>query len=237
MACLLFTKHSSSTALTDHNYVNQNHMNPLEKFNAAISSLPLVAILRGVQASEAVAIGQALVEGQWTLIEVPLNSPLPLDSIAKLAASQPNALIGAGTVLTVADVRNVHAAGGHMVVSPNFDAQVVRATRDLGMLSLPGVITPSEAFGALQAGANGLKLFPAEMISPAVVKAMRAVLPPEVKLLPVGGINAADMAVWRKAGVSGFGIGSALYKPGMTAEQVKERAQGFAAAWAGTLAA
>ena len=204
-------------------------------FQAALKNLPLIAILRGVQPSEAVAMGQALTDNQWQLIEVPLNSPQPLDSIAALAAQFPSALVGAGTVLTVADVRNVNAAGGRLVVSPNFNAEVVRETRRLGMLSLPGVITPSEAFAALEAGASGLKLFPAEMISPSVVKALRAVLPKDVQLMPVGGIGPQDMAAWRAAGASGFGIGSALYKPGMTAEQVRERAQQFVAAWAGTL--
>lgn len=204
-------------------------------FQAALKNLPLIAILRGVQPSEAVAMGQALTDNQWRLIEVPLNSPQPLDSIAALAAQFPSALVGAGTVLTVADVRNVNAAGGRLVVSPNFNAEVVRETRRLGMLSLPGVITPSEAFAALEAGASGLKLFPAEMISPSVVKALRAVLPKDVQLMPVGGIGPQDMAAWRTAGASGFGIGSALFKPGMTAEQVRERAQQFVTAWAGTL--
>ena len=204
-------------------------------FQAALKNLPLIAILRGVLPSEAVAMGQALTDNQWQLIEVPLNSPQPLDSIAALAAQFPSALVGAGTVLTVADVRNVNAAGGKLVVSPNFNADVVRETRRLSMLSLPGVITPSEAFAALEAGASGLKLFPAEMISPSVVKALRAVLPKDVQLMPVGGIGPQDMAKWRAAGASGFGIGSALFKPGMTAEQVRERAQQFVAAWAGTL--
>jgi 2-dehydro-3-deoxyphosphogalactonate aldolase len=210
-------------------------MTPTDKFAAGLRQLPLIAILRGLQPAEAKAIGAVLIESQWQWIEVPLNSPQPLDSIAALASNQPQALVGAGTVLTVADVRNVHAAGGQMVVSPNFNADVVRETRHLGMLSLPGVITPSEAFGALNAGANGLKLFPAEMISPAVVKALRAVLPKDVSLFPVGGIGSQDMAAWRAAGATGFGIGSSLYKPGMTADQVKARAQGFASAWAGTL--
>ena len=210
-------------------------MNITGKFNTAIEQLPLIAILRGLLPSEATSIGQVLTDCSWPLIEVPLNSPQPLDSIAALLASQPGALIGAGTVLTVADVRNVHAAGGQMVVSPNFNADVVRESRRLDMISLPGVITPSEAFAALAAGASGLKLFPAEMITPAVVKALRAVLPKDVKLMPVGGIGPHDMASWRAAGANGFGIGSALYKPGMTANQVRERAQAFVSSWAGTL--
>lgn len=211
------------------------HETPLQAaFQTALRRLPLIAILRGVQPNEALAMGQALTASQWQLIEVPLNSPQPLDSIATMAGSLPDALVGAGTVLTVTDVRNVHAAGAKLVVSPNFNVDVVRETRRLGMLSLPGVITPSEAFAALEAGANGLKLFPAEMISPQVVKALRAVLPKEVQLMPVGGIGPQDMATWRTAGASGFGIGSALYKPGMSPEQVQTRALQFVEAWAGT---
>jgi 2-dehydro-3-deoxyphosphogalactonate aldolase len=210
-------------------------MNTNEKFTAAMATLPLIAILRGLQPQEAHSIGNVLTANGWSLIEVPLNSPQPFDSIATLADSQPNAVIGAGTVLTVADVRNVHAAGGQMIVSPNFDVDVVRETRQLGMISLPGVITPSEAFAAIRGGANGLKLFPAEMISPAVVKALCAVLPKNTQLMPVGGIGPNDMPAWRKAGATGFGIGSALYKPGMTSEQVGERANALVGAWAGTL--
>lgn len=208
-------------------------MNLSDKFNTAIEQLPLIAILRGLLPSEAESIGQALTDCRWPLIEVPLNSPQPLDSIAVLVASQSRAMIGAGTVLTVADVRNVHAAGGQMVVSPNFNADVVRETRRLGMISLPGVITPSEAFAALQAGASGLKLFPAEMISPAVVKALRAVLHIDTLLLPVGGISAHNMGDWRAAGASGFGIGSSLYKPGMSPQQVGQNAIQFVANYTG----
>lgn len=204
---------------------------PLQtRFSAAIHALPLVAILRGLRPDEAVAVGTALVSTGWQLIEVPLNSPQPLDSIAALAAALPNALIGAGTVLTVADVRNVHAAGGQLIVSPNFNPEVVRETVRLGMVSLPGVITPSEAFAALEAGASGLKLFPAEQISPAVVKALRAVLSASTLLLPVGGIGLRNMGEWQAAGASGFGIGSALYKPGMSAAEVKANAIEFIAA-------
>jgi 2-dehydro-3-deoxyphosphogalactonate aldolase len=205
-----------------------------KKFDAARATLPLVAILRGLKPAEAIAVGAALVGAGWTLIEVPLNSPQPFESIAALASAMPHALVGAGTVLTVEDVRNVQAAGGQMVVSPNFNAEVVRETVRLGMVSLPGVITPSEAFAALAAGASGLKLFPAEMIRPAVLKALRAVLPPDTLMLPVGGIGLTNMAEWRLAGASGFGIGSALFKPGMTTAEVKEQAILFADAWLGT---
>ena len=201
------------------------------RFAAAIASLPLVAILRGIKPDEAVAIGRGLVDAGWRLIEVPLNSPQPLQSIEALARSYPDALVGAGTVLTPAAVREVHAAGGRMVVAPNFDVEVVRETRRLGMLSLPGVLTPTEAFAALAAGADALKLFPAESISPAMVKALRAVLDPDVLVLPVGGITLDNMATYRAAGANGFGIGSSLYKPAMPAATVAENAQRWAAAW------
>lgn len=208
-------------------------MNPLHKFTQAIESLPLVAILRGITPGEAPAVGAALVAQGWGLIEVPLNSPEPLRSIALLAAQQPQALVGAGTVLTVQQVHEVHAAGGQLIVAPNYNPEVVREAVRLNLLCLPGVMTPSEAFSALAAGAHGLKLFPAEMIAPAAVKAMRAVLPSQTLLLPVGGIAPDNMAPYRAAGANGFGIGSALYKPGMTAAQVGEAAKRFAAAWRG----
>lgn len=201
------------------------------QFASAVQTLPLVAILRGLRPIEAVAVGSALVSTGWQLIEVPLNSPQPLDSIAAMASALPNALIGAGTVLTLANVRDVHAAGGQLIVSPNFNPEVVRETVRLGMISLPGVITPSEAFAALEAGASGLKLFPAEQISPAVVKALRAVLSASTLLLPVGGIGLRNMGAWRAAGASGFGIGSALYKPGMSVAEVKANAVEFIAAY------
>ncbi|MES2976578.1 MAG: 2-dehydro-3-deoxy-6-phosphogalactonate aldolase [Pseudomonadota bacterium] len=212
-------------------------MTPHDTFTAALPALPLIAILRGIRPDEAVAVGEALCATSWRLIEVPLNSPQPLDSIGQMAAAFPQALVGAGTVLTVADVRNVHAAGGRLVVSPNFNADVVRETVRLGMVSLPGVITPSEAFAALDAGATGLKLFPAEMVSPGVLKALRAVLAADTLLMPVGGITPDNMGAWRAAGASGFGIGSALYKPGMDAAQVRTAAQRFRDAWAGTISA
>ena len=212
-------------------------MTPLEKFNAALPRLPLIAILRGITNFESLAVTETLVDSGWLLIEVPLNSPMPLASIEQMATTFPQALVGAGTVLTVDDVRRVHEAGGELVVSPNFNAEVVRETVRLGMVSLPGVITPSEAFAALAAGAHGLKLFPAEMVSPGVLKAMRAVLPQETLLMPVGGITTDNMTHWRGAGASGFGIGSALYRPGMDAAQVREAAQRFSRAWAGTIPA
>ena len=213
-------------------------MNPAhEKFSQALATLPLVAILRGLTPAEAVPVGQALVSTGWTLIEIPLNSPQPLDSIAAMASAYPQALIGAGTVLTPEDVRNVQAAGGQLIVSPNFNPAVVREAARLGKVCLPGVITPSEAFGALEAGATGLKIFPAEMITPAVVKALRAVLPATVPVMPVGGVTPTNMGAYLAAGASGFGIGSALYKPGMTAAQVAESAKNFIAAYAGSMRA
>ena len=202
-----------------------------DRFAAAMHHLPLVAILRGVRPDEAVAIGRALFDAGWRLIEVPLNSPEPLRSIEALVQALPEALVGAGTVLTPAAVRDVHAAGGRMIVAPNFDAAVVRESVRLGMVSLPGVMSPTEAFAALAAGAAALKLFPAEAIAPAVVKALRAVLDPTVRVLPVGGITPTNIADYRAAGASGFGIGSSLYKPGMTVAQVAVQARRWADTW------
>jgi len=199
--------------------------------------LPLVAILRGLQPIEALAVGQALVDAGWDLIEVPLNSPQPLQSIATLRQAFPQALVGAGTVLTPEDVRQVHSAGGELIVSPNFNPAVVAEAVRLGMVCLPGVMTASEAFAALAAGASGLKIFPAEMITPQVLKALRAVLPADALVLPVGSISPLNMPAFRDAGANGFGLGSALFKPGMTPAQVAESAAEFKAAWAGTMRA
>ena len=206
-------------------------MKPHDRFAHALRTLPLVAILRGIRHTEAVTIGTALVGEGWELIEVPLNSPHPLASIEAMTATLPSALVGAGTVLTVAQVREVHAAGGRLIVSPNFDASVVRMAVELGMVSLPGVATVSEAFAALAAGAHALKLFPAEMLTPPVVKAWRAVLDPNTALLPVGGITPEGMEAYRAAGANGFGLGSALYKPGQDAATVGAQARAFIAAW------
>ncbi len=206
-------------------------MNPQEKFVRAMQTLPLVGILRGITPQEALPVGAALTGEGWGLIEVPLNSPDPIQSIALLAAHQPQALVGAGTVLTVQQVRDVHAAGGQLIVSPNYNEEVVREAARHELVCLPGVMTPSEAFAALAAGAHGLKLFPAEMISPATVKALRAVLPAQTLLLPVGGITPDNMTPYRAAGANGFGIGSALFKPGMTTVQVHQQARRFASAW------
>jgi 2-dehydro-3-deoxyphosphogalactonate aldolase len=196
------------------------------------AELPLVAILRGITPDEVLSIGRALVETGFRLIEVPLNSPDPIESIRRLAAALGNAAtVGGGTVLSVADVAQVAAAGGSLVVSPNTDPTVIAATRAAGMLSGPGVCTPTEAFAAIEAGADFLKLFPAEQLGPAVLKAWRAVLPQGIPLVPVGGITPESMALWRAAGATGFGLGSALYKPGMTPPEVSRFAEAFAAAW------
>ena len=212
-------------------------MNAHEQFSNAMASAPLIAILRGLTPDEAPAVGQALITAGFSLIEVPLNSPRPLQSIAALAAAFPQALVGAGTVLNATQVREVHAVGGRLIVSPNFDALVVREAVRLGLVCLPGVMTATEAFAALDAGAAGLKLFPAEMIPPAAVKALRAVLPGATRLMPVGGITPGNMATYRAAGADGFGIGSALYKPGISAAQVEHNAHGFMAASAATMRA
>ena len=202
-----------------------------QKFNTALSALPLIAILRGLTPAEALPIGQALVSTGWTLIEVPLNSPQPLDSMAAMVEAFPQAMVGAGTVLTPSDVRNVHAAGGQLIVSPNFNPAVVREAVRLGLVCLPGVMTATEVFAALDAGAAGLKMFPAEMATPAVIKALRAVLPASTVVLPVGGITPESMAAYLDAGANGFGIGSALYTPGMAADTVTANAIQFRAAY------
>jgi 2-dehydro-3-deoxyphosphogalactonate aldolase len=202
-------------------------MNASQTLAKAMQQLPLIAILRGLTPLEAPAMGQALVDSGFAIIEVPLNSPEALQSIKALTSLFPQTLIGAGTVLNPQQVMDIHAVGAHLVVSPNFNAAVVSQALALGMVVLPGVATPSEAFAALEAGAHGLKLFPAEMISPSVVKALRAVLPPSTALLPVGGITPHNMASYRSAGASGFGLGSALYAPGRNMQDVRVRAMEF----------
>ena len=202
-------------------------------FDAAFARCPLIAILRGVRPDEVEDVGEALVEAGFTLIEVPMNSPDPLDSVARLATRfAGRAIIGAGTVLREDQVAAVSAAGGTMIISPNANLRVIAASAAAGLVSLPGIATPSEAFAALEAGATALKLFPAEAASPAVVKAMRAVLPREARLLPVGGIAPGNMTPWTAAGAAGFGLGSALYKPGMSPDEVGANARAFVRALA-----
>ncbi|WP_321342992.1 2-dehydro-3-deoxy-6-phosphogalactonate aldolase [Breoghania sp.] len=193
----------------------------------------LIAILRGITPEEAIPVGEALVAAGIRTIEVPLNSPQPLESIGLLARyfeTDDRVLIGAGTVLTRQDARAVHGAGGRLIVSPNFDEDVVEETVSLGMASWPGVFTPSEAFGALKAGATGLKIFPASIMGPSGLKAMRAVLPKDVLVYAVGGAGPDNFKPWIDAGANGFGIGSALYKPGRKPEAVGEIARRCVAA-------
>ncbi|PIT81147.1 2-dehydro-3-deoxy-6-phosphogalactonate aldolase [Limnohabitans sp. 15K] len=206
---------------------------PAHALAQAMDQLPLIAILRGLTPAEAPAIGDALVGSSFAIIEVPLNSPEPLRSINALATLFPQTLIGAGTVLNAGQVKDVHAAGGRLIVSPNFNPAVVAQALALDMVVLPGVATPTEAFAALDAGAHGLKLFPAEMISPATVKALRAVLPKGVALMPVGGITPDNMATYLAAGATGFGLGSALFAPGRTAQDVQSTAKHFVKSFQG----
>ncbi|RMC37561.1 2-dehydro-3-deoxy-6-phosphogalactonate aldolase [Paracoccus alkanivorans] len=200
-------------------------------WNTGFRTCPLVAILRGVKPDEVEGIAEELIGAGFALIEVPLNSPQPYDSIGRLTRRfADRAVIGAGTVLTAEQVAKVEDAGGRLIIAPNFDIRVARAASDRGLIYGPGIGTVSEAFAALDAGAAFLKLFPAEMIPPVAVKAMRAVLPGETQLLPVGGIQPDNMAGYRAAGADGFGLGSALYKAGMTAAEVANRAADFMAA-------
>lgn len=188
-------------------------------------SRPLIAILRGVRPDEAVDIRDALIAAGIDRIEVPLNSPDPFTSIQRMASGAvEGATIGAGTVLTVDDVRRVADAGGQIVVSPNTDVDVVRETKSLGLQSFPGVFTPSECFAALHAGADALKLFPAFKMGLDGLSAMRAVLPPDTRVFAVGGVGPEDFGAWIKASADGFGLGSSLYKPGLSAEEVHARA-------------
>lgn len=203
----------------------------MPELRAALMNCPIVAILRGVAPDEIDAIGDALVEAGITVIEVPLNSPQPFESIRRLAGRHAyRALVGAGTVLEAADVASVADAGGKLIVAPNFDAAVVHAAKAAGLASLPGVMTPSEGFAALKAGADGLKLFPAEIIPPAVFKAWRAVFPPDTLMLAVGGVGADNIKTYAEAGASGYGIGSALYKPGRPAAEIGKLARALVAA-------
>jgi 2-dehydro-3-deoxyphosphogalactonate aldolase len=200
-------------------------------FDEALADMPLVAILRGVKPTEAVEIGEAVVAAGIRLVEVPLNSPDPYTSIAMLSgALKGRAIVGAGTVLSEEEVDRVADAAGHLVVSPNTDVAVIARTKRRGMISLPGFLTPSEGFAALGAGCDGLKLFPAEMAPPAIIRALRAVIPKDARLLVVGGVSAQTIAPYLAAGVDGFGVGSDLYKPGRDADDVGLRAAALVAA-------
>lgn len=201
------------------------------RLNRAMASLPLVAILRGIAPKDAAAIGDVLYAAGFRIIEVPLNSPHPADSIRILRGHLPaDAVVGAGTVLDSAAVKQVADAGGELIVMPHADVTVIRTAKERGLLCVPGIATPTEAFAALAAGADALKAFPAEMLTPPVIKAWRAVLP-KVAILPVGGITPQSMAAYVAAGAAGFGLGSALYKPSATPAEVAAAAKDFVEAW------
>ena len=208
-----------------------------ERFAAAVAALPLVAVLRGIRPEESEGIGRILYDAGFRLIEVPLNSPEPFASIARFRKALPDdALVGAGTVTSTGQVPQLRECGGEMVFMPHADLDVVRAAKSLGLLCVPGVATPTEAFAALAAGADALKLFPGELITPKVVKAIRAVLPKETLLLPFGGITPESMRSYVEAGAGAFGLGSGLYKPGMRGDEVAARAHAFVEAWNGLTA-
>ncbi|GAB5509759.1 MAG: 2-dehydro-3-deoxy-6-phosphogalactonate aldolase [Hyphomicrobiales bacterium] len=197
-----------------------------------IGARPLVAILRGVRPDEVEQIGEAVFEAGISWIEVPLNSPDPLTSIAKLVTKLgERAVVGAGTVLSVDQVDEVAATGARLIVSPNMNPDVIRMTKAKGMISLPGVFTATECFAALDAGADGLKFFPGDVIGPSGLKALKAVLPPTVTTYAVGGVDAGNAAAWLAAGADGFGLGGALYKPGDSAQQVGEKTRAMVEAF------
>lgn len=204
----------------------------MTQFDDAFRDLPLVAILRGLMPENAATVGDALVDAGFRLIEVPLNSPEPLASIAMLAERHgDDVIVGAGTVLSPDAARDVVVHGGRLVVMPHGDAAVIDAARKAGAWCIPGAATPTEAFAAFAAGADAVKLFPGEALTPPVLKSWRSVFPPEMRLLPVGGVSLGNMADYAAAGASGFGIGSALFKPGKSVEEIAEDAQAFAGAW------
>lgn len=205
-------------------------MNP--RLQAATTALPLVAILRGLKPDEAAETGKALYDAGFRMIEVPLNSPRPLESIRILREALPHdVIVGAGTVLSTESVHQVSAHGGDLIVMPHADVAVIHAAKAAGLICMPGVSTPTEAFAALEAGADALKAFPGELLTPPVIKAWRAVLPPGTLIYPVGGITPDTMQAYLAASADGFGIGSAIYKPGLAAAEIGELARTFVAAW------
>lgn len=205
-------------------------MSPSELLRQRLDQCPLVAIIRGVTPDEVDEIGAALFEAGIRIIEVPLNSPDPLRSIERLAASLGNdALVGAGTVLDVGDVQRVRDVGGKLIVSPNTNPEVIAATAAAGMVSSPGYYTPTEGLAAVRAGAHSLKLFPAENATPAVLKAQLAVLPKAVPILVVGGIKPDNMRPWLDAGATGFGLGGGLYQPGQSPDDTAAKARAYVA--------
>ena len=206
-------------------------MSAIEEYDGHFAQCPLIAIIRGVTPDEALDIGGVLIDGGIRIIEVPLNSPEPLKSIERLASRfGEQASVGAGTVLNPEQVQQVRDAGGRLIVSPNMSPAVIRATAEAGMVSCPGIFTPTEAFTAIEAGAHTLKLFPAEAATPKVVKALRAVLPSDVPLVVVGGVGPDSIPSWLEAGANGFGLGSGLYKPGQNAGDTLTKARAYAAA-------
>jgi 2-dehydro-3-deoxyphosphogalactonate aldolase len=190
-----------------------------------LKQCPVIAILRGIRPDEAEAIGKALYEAGIRVVEVPLNSPNPLESIATLARIfGERMLVGAGTLTDAAQVGDVAGAGGRLIVTPHADVSIVRAAKEAGLLAVPGFFNPTEAFALLKAGADAIKLFPAEVPGPPMLKALRAVLPKQAMVIPVGGVDAASIPIWKAAGADGFGAGSSLYKPGDDAETVRRKA-------------
>ncbi len=203
------------------------------QWDDALATLPLVAILRGLRPDEALGVGEMLIQAGFKVLEVPLNSPDPFDSIQAMAqAFKGRAIVGAGTVLKVADVERLAEVGGQICISPNTNADVIHAAKALGLISFPAFFTATEAFAAIDAGADALKLFPAELAGPSGLKALKAVLPKTMPVFPVGGVTADNMDTYLDVGAKGFGIGTAVFKPGDSAEVVFRKAKAFTEAWA-----